>query len=83
MVTLGMLRLREHREGKELSLRKLGALSGIHFVHLAKMEAGQVDPQLSTLLKLCKALGITLNDLVKQPKPQGGSDGSQCRKAKG
>lgn len=78
-----MLRLREHRERKELSLRKLGQLAGIHFVHLAKMEAGQLDPQLSTLLKLCKALGISLNDLVNQPKTKGGRDGSQRRKAKG
>lgn len=57
-------RLRYWREQRGLSLRKLGELSGVHFVSLAKLEAGQLDPQLSTLLKLCKALGITLNQLV-------------------
>jgi transcriptional regulator with XRE-family HTH domain len=47
-----------------LSLRKLGDLSGVHYVSLVKLEAGRLDPQLSTLLKLCKALQITLNQLV-------------------
>ena len=50
-----------------LSLRKLGEMSGVHYVSLARMEAGQVDPQLSTLLKLCAALEVSLNDLVKKP----------------
>jgi transcriptional regulator with XRE-family HTH domain len=67
-----MLRLREWRERRGHSLRQLGELSGVHFVSLARMEAGQIDPQLSTLLKLCAALHITLNDLVKQPGKKGG-----------
>jgi len=53
-------------------LRKLGELSGVHFVSLAKIEAGHSDPQLSTLLKLCKALHITLNQLVGGVRPQKG-----------
>jgi transcriptional regulator with XRE-family HTH domain len=55
-----------------LSLRKLGELSGVHYVSLFKLEAGQLDPQLSTLLKLCKALNITLNQLVGVARPQKG-----------
>ena len=66
-------RLREWRERRGLSLRKLGEMSGVHFVSLARLEAGQLDPQLSTLLKLCKALTITLNQLVDvAKKPQKG-----------
>ncbi len=57
-------RLKEWRKRRGLSLRKLGEVSSVHFVSLAKLEAGQLDPQLSTLLKLCKALHITLNQLV-------------------
>ena len=57
-------RLKEWRERRGLSLRKLGELSGVHFVSLAKLEAGQLDPQLSTLLKLCKSLRLTPNQLV-------------------
>lgn len=62
-------RLKEWRERRGLSLRKLGELSGVHFVSLARYEAGQGDPQLSTLLKLCKALHITLNQLVGIERP--------------
>ncbi|WHZ27568.1 MAG: hypothetical protein OJF51_002365 [Nitrospira sp.] len=65
-------RLREWREKRGLSLRKLGALSGVHYVSLVKMEAGRLDPQLSTLLKLCQSLSITLSQLVGEPRGKGG-----------
>ena len=65
-------RLGEWRERRGLSLRKLGDLSGVHYVSLARLEAGQLDPQLSTLLKLCKALHIALNQLVGLARPQKG-----------
>jgi transcriptional regulator with XRE-family HTH domain len=66
-----MLRLREHRERLGLTLRRLGEISGVHYVAVARLEAGKLDPRLSTLMKLCKALGVTLNDLVKQPGRKG------------
>lgn len=66
-------RLKEWRERRGLSLRKLGELSGVHFVSLAKLEADQGDPKLSTLLKLCDALNITPNQLLGVArKPQKG-----------
>jgi transcriptional regulator with XRE-family HTH domain len=58
------VRLREWRNKRGLSLRKLGDLSGVHYVSLVKLEGGKLDPQLSTLMKLCKALRITMNQLV-------------------
>lgn len=65
-------RLREWREKRGLSLRKLGGLSGVHYVSLIKLEAGRLDPQLSTLLKLCRTLNLTLNQLVGEAR---GKDG--------
>jgi DNA-binding XRE family transcriptional regulator len=56
--------LKEWREKRGLTVRKLGELSGVHYVSIVKLETGKLDPQLSTVLKLCKALGITLNQLV-------------------
>ena len=45
----------------------------MHFVNLARLEAGRLDPQLSTILKLCKALRITPNQLIGVArKPQKG-----------
>jgi transcriptional regulator with XRE-family HTH domain len=56
--------LKQWREKRGLTVRKLGELSGVHYVSIVKMEGGRLDPQLSTLLKLCDALGITLTQLV-------------------
>ncbi len=68
-----MIRLKEWRERRGLSLRKLATLAGVHYVSLVRIEAGRLDPRLSTLLKLCKALRITLNQLVGVArKPQKG-----------
>jgi transcriptional regulator with XRE-family HTH domain len=61
-----MQRLKEWREQRGHSLRQLAEISGVHFVSLARMESGLLDPRLSTLLRITKALGITLNDLMDQ-----------------
>jgi len=67
-----MLRIKEWRKRRGMTARRLAELSEVHFVNISKMEAGNGDPQLSTLLRLCKALGITLDQLVVQPKHKGG-----------
>ena len=65
--------LKMWREKKGLSVRKLGELARVHYVSIVRMESGKLDPQLSTLLKLCEALDITLNQLVGVArKPQEG-----------
>jgi transcriptional regulator with XRE-family HTH domain len=79
-----MLKLREWRERRGLSLRGLAEKSGVHYVHLIKIEAGRNDPRLSTILKLCKALGVEVADLIRQPTRKGGmADGSKSRTTKG
>ncbi len=72
-------RLKNWREKRGLTVRKLGELSGVHYVSVVKMETGRLDPQLSTMLKLCTALGITLNQLVGvalKPRRGGKSNGT-------
>jgi transcriptional regulator with XRE-family HTH domain len=59
-----MLRLREIRERKGVSLRALKKASGVAVSSLARFEAGQGDPQLSTLRKLAKALNVTVAELI-------------------
>jgi len=71
--------LKEWREKRRLSLRQLATKSGIHHMSLFRLESGRLDPQLSTLLKLCEALGITLNQLVgvaSRPRKGGKSYGT-------
>lgn len=62
-----MVRLKEWRERRRWSLRKLAALARVHYVSLVRLEAGRLDPRLSTLLKLCEALDINLAQLVGRP----------------
>ena len=59
-----MLRLREIREGKGVTLRALRKMSGVAVSSLARFEAGQGDPQLSTLRKIAKALNVTVAELI-------------------
>ncbi len=65
--------LRAWREQRGFSLRKLGELSGVHYISLVKLEAGRVDPRLSTILKLCQALRVSLSQLVGETHKKGGS----------
>jgi DNA-binding XRE family transcriptional regulator len=66
-------RIREWREKRSLSLRKLGELSGVHYISLVKLEAGRLDPRLSTVLKLCQALRVSLSQLVGETNKKGGA----------
>ncbi|BCA55309.1 transcriptional regulator [Nitrospira sp. KM1] len=65
-------RLKEWRQKRGLSVRALGELSKVHYVSIVRMESGKLDPQLSTVLKLCRALRITLNQLIGDHAPQKG-----------
>jgi transcriptional regulator with XRE-family HTH domain len=40
----------------------------VHFVTLARIEAGTMSPNLATLEKLARALGVTVRDLIAPEK---------------
>ncbi len=68
-----MLRLRQIREGKGVSLRALKKRSGVAVSSLARYEAGQGDPQLTTLRKIAQALDVTVAELIgEKPFKKGG-----------
>lgn len=67
-----MVRLKEWRERRGLSLRKLAKIADVHYVSLIRIEAGRLDPRLSTLLKLCGALHLNLVQLVGRTGPKKG-----------
>jgi len=52
------------RKKRKLTQRALAELSGISYVHIARMETGESDPRLSTLKALAKALKVKIGDLV-------------------
>ncbi len=60
----GMTNIKKFRTAKKLSIRKLAELSGVHFVTLARIEAGTQDPRLSTLRRLAEALHVSIEKLV-------------------
>ena len=50
----------EAREEMGLSQRQLEELSGVKQPQIARMERGNADPQLGTLLRVLNAMGKTL-----------------------
>ena len=61
--TLSML-----RKEQGISQRQLEALSGVKQPQIARMERGDANPQLDTLLKVLAPLGKTLAIVPLQPQ---------------
>jgi transcriptional regulator with XRE-family HTH domain len=60
-----MATLRKERESQDISLKKLGAMSGLHRTTIGLMESGQRSPTLVSCLRLADALGLDLADVLK------------------
>lgn len=57
--------LRRIRKRQRLALEALGRLSGVPFEHIGDIERGGVkSPGIVNLTKICRGLGITVNDLL-------------------
>lgn len=65
--TIG-LRIREFRTSRNLTLGEVADTSRITGGTLSKIERAEISPPLSTLLRISEALGITLADLVAEPR---------------
>jgi transcriptional regulator with XRE-family HTH domain len=59
-----LTQLKAWREKRGFSVRKLGELADVHYVTIVRMESGNLDPHLSTILRLCRVLGITVDQLL-------------------
>lgn len=58
-----MIRLKEWRKKRGLSLRQLASEAGVNFVTLHRIEAGKLSPTVAMLEKVAKALKIPMRDL--------------------
>ena len=58
--------LRELREGRELTARRLSIDSGVSAAMISRIENGQVSPSISTLSALAKALEVPLVSLFRE-----------------
>ena len=52
------------RAARGLSQRALAALSQVGYVTIARIEMGTIDPRLSTVKALAKALKVNISELV-------------------
>ena len=52
--------IKKAREAKGITLRQLSELTGIDNANLSNIERGKIDPRLSTVKTICKALGLTI-----------------------
>jgi len=57
--------LREARERAELTQEEVGHRSGVHPTEVSRIEAGKRDPQVSTVERLAKAVGLSASDLLR------------------
>lgn len=64
-MTLGQ-RLRHLRESQGLSLRELAEKSGVNHASIGNIETGErVDPRTSIMVKLARALGVSLQEMCE------------------
>ncbi|MGF1508887.1 MAG: helix-turn-helix domain-containing protein [Myxococcota bacterium] len=62
-------RLRQLRQGANLSLAQLADEANLSPDAVAKIEAGERSPRLNTIASLSTALGVRISDLVDEPGP--------------
>lgn len=71
------VRLKQLREAKNLSLRKLAKLANISHSFIADIESGRSNPSLDTLKSLAKALNVSIVDLTGDVKHKDATDAHQ------
>ena len=67
-----MLRIRQLRERKGVSLRELARRAGVGVATLSRIESGEANPRMSTLLQLADALGVFVGHLFEKPSRRKG-----------
>ena len=61
--------LKAAREAQGLSQRKLSQLAGVPQGHISKIENGNVDLRVSSLIQLARALGLELTLVPRKALP--------------
>ncbi len=58
------INLRKLRIEKGLTIRELAKMSRVSIATISKIENHEIQPTVSTICKLCSALGVTINIMV-------------------
>jgi transcriptional regulator with XRE-family HTH domain len=64
------INVRTLRNSATLTLKKASERAEMHWRHWQKIEAGQVNITLLTLLRLAEVLGTEPSDLLSEPQPR-------------
>lgn len=64
------VRLRELRRERGLTLTALAGRTGISAAHLSRMEKGERQPSIGSLIQLARAYGVSLGELVGDEPPR-------------
>ncbi len=59
------MQIKQLREQRGLTQERLAKKAGLSLGYLARLEIGMHDPSLSTMVKLAKALKVTVAELVE------------------
>ena len=57
--------IRMARLKKHLSQQDVGEMIGVSHVHIGHMERGKREPSITMALRLCEALEVNINDVIK------------------
>jgi transcriptional regulator with XRE-family HTH domain len=60
-----VMKIKQFREQKGLTQERLAEKASLSLGYIARLEIGRHDPSLSTLVKLAKALKVTVGELVE------------------
>lgn len=59
-------KIREERESQHITQRHLALISGVSYSTITKIETGKTkNPAFLQVVMLCKALNISIDDLIK------------------
>lgn len=58
-------RLKEIREQKRMTQQELAEKAGLHLTYVGHLEAGKYHPTMYVIWKICKVLGVSLDELLK------------------
>jgi transcriptional regulator with XRE-family HTH domain len=65
ILSRAMATLQQERESQDISLRKLGAMTGLHRTSIGLMESGQRSATVVSCLRLADALGLDFADVLR------------------
>ena len=59
-------KIAQERKARGMTQEQLAQISGVHRVTIARIESGEISPNLRTLERLAEAMGVTVGELIEK-----------------